>query len=151
MGKNEKAIFTNMCMIYDDIGNILVEERVKNDWRGIAFPGGHVEAGEAFTESVIREIKEETGLDIFAPTLCGVKQFYTDEGERYVVFLYKTNRFSGKLSSSAEGRVFWIKREELEKYELAADFADLVKVFETDGISEFFCYEEDGRYAKRLI
>ena len=151
MGKNEKAIFTNMCMIYDDIGNILVEERVKNDWRGIAFPGGHVEAGEAFTESVIREIKEETGLDIFAPTLCGVKQFYTDEGERYVVFLYKTNRFSGKLSSSAEGRVFWIKREELENYELAADFADLVKVFETDGISEFFCYEEDGRYAKRLI
>ena len=151
MKKTEKAIFTNMCMIYDDMGNILVEERVKSDWRGIAFPGGHVEAGEAFTESVVREIKEETGLDIFSPILCGVKQFYTDEGERYVVFLYKTNRFYGTLSSSAEGSVFWIKREELENYTLAPDFADLVKVFEKDDISEFFCYEEDGRYAKRLI
>ena len=107
----EKAIFTNMCMIYDRQGNILVEERRKNDWRGIAFPGGHVEEREAFGDSVIREIKEETGLDIKHPLLCGVKQFYTDEGERYVVFLYKTNEFSGELASSEEGRVFWIKRE----------------------------------------
>ena len=149
--RSEKAIFTNMCMIYDGRGNILVEERVKNDWRGIAFPGGHTEVGEAFTDSVVREIKEETGLDIEAPLLCGVKQFYTDEGERYVVFLYKTDRYSGELASSAEGRVFWIKRDELEKYPLAADFADLVKVFEDGSLSEFFCFEEDGKYAKRLI
>jgi 8-oxo-dGTP diphosphatase len=147
----EKAIFTNMCMIYDGCGNILVEERVKKDWRGIAFPGGHVEKGEAFTDSVVREIKEETGLDIEAPRLCGVKQFYTDGGERYVVFLYKTRVFRGEIRSSAEGRVFWIKREELTSYPLAADFADLVTVFEDDGISEFFCFEENGGYAKRLI
>ena len=68
-----------------------------------------------------------------------------------MVFLYKTNRFSGELHSSCEGRVFWIKREELEKYELAADFADLVRVFEEAELSEFFCYEENGEYAKRLI
>ena len=151
MAKTEKAIFTNMCMITDGEGNILVEERVKNDWRGIAFPGGHVEPGEAFTDSVVREVREETGLTIESPRLCGVKQFHTDEGERYVVFLYKTDKFSGELRSSGEGRVFWIKRCELESYSLAADFADLVRVFEEDSLSEFFCYEEDGRYAKRLI
>ena len=151
MSTSEKAIFTNMCMIYDESGNILVEERCKNDWRGIAFPGGHVEAHEAFTDSIVREVKEETGLDIENPLLCGVKQFYTDTGERYVVFLYKTNRFSGELSSSDEGRVFWIKREELRDYPLAVDFEDLVRVFENDELSEFFCYEIDGKYAKRLI
>ncbi len=151
MSKPEKAIFTNMCMICDGKGNILVEERCKNDWRGIAFPGGHVEPHEAFTDSVVREVKEETGLDIENPLLCGVKQFYTDEGERYVVFLYKTNKFSGTLSSSDEGRVFWIPRNELQNYQLAIDFADLVKVFENDEFSEFFCYELDGKYAKRLI
>ncbi len=151
MAKTEKAIFTNMCMISDGEGNILVEERVKKDWRGIAFPGGHVERGEAFTDSVVREVREETGLTVESPRLCGVKQFYTDEGERYVVFLYKADKFSGELRSSSEGRVFWIKRCELESYSLAADFADLVRVFEEDGLSEFFCYEENGEYAKRLI
>jgi 8-oxo-dGTP diphosphatase len=148
---SEKAIFTNMCMIYDEKGNILVEERCKNDWRGIAFPGGHIEEREAFLDSVIREIKEETGLDIFEPKLCGVKQFYTDEDERYVVFLYKTNKFCGELRSSGEGRVFWIKRDELKNYSLAPDFEALVSVFEEDGLSEFFCYEENGKYARRII
>lgn len=147
----EKAIFTNMCMICDGKGSILVEERRKNDWRGIAFPGGHVERGEAFGDSVIREVKEETGLDIEKPLLCGVKQFYTDGGERYVVFLYKTDKFSGELISSEEGRVFWIKREELCKYPLAADFEALVRVFEEEELSEFFCYEENGKYARRII
>jgi len=151
MAKTEKAIFTNMCMISDGEGNILVEERVKDDWRGIAFPGGHVEPGEAFTDSVVREVREETGLNIESPRLCGVKQFYTDEGERYVVFLYKADKFSGEVKSSSEGRVFWIKRAELERYGLAADFADLVRVFEENELSEFFCYEENGEYAKRLI
>lgn len=151
MAKTEKAIFTNMCMISDGEGNILVEERIKEDWRGIAFPGGHVEPGEAFTDSVVREVREETGLTVEHPLLCGVKQFYTDEGERYVVFLYKADTFSGELRSSGEGRVFWIKRTELESYSLAADFADLVRVFEEGGLSEFFCYEENGEYAKRLI
>lgn len=138
-------------MIYDGKGNILVEERRKKDWRGIAFPGGHVEAGEAFTDSAVREIKEETGLDIFSPRLCGVKQFYTDEGERYVVFLYKTDKFSGMLRSSCEGRVFWIKREELKNYSLAPDFEALVSVFEDDELCEFFCFEENGKYARRII
>ena len=96
-------------------------------------------------------MREETGLTVESPRLCGVKQFHTDEGERYVVFLYRSDKFSGELKSSAEGRVFWIKRSELEKYALAADFADLVRVFEEDELSEFFCYEENGEYAKRLI
>ena len=140
-----------MCMISDGSGNILVEERVKNDWRGIAFPGGHVEKGEAFSDSVVREVREETGLTVENPLLCGVKQFQTDEGERYVVFLYKADKFSGELRSSSEGHVFWIMRRELVKYDLAADFADLVRVFEEDELSEFFCYEEDGKYAKKLM
>ena len=63
-----------MCMIYDDAGNILVQDRVSKSWGGVTFPGGHIEKGESIVESVIREIKEETGLDIKKPKICGVKQ-----------------------------------------------------------------------------
>ena len=80
MARSEQAIFTNLCMVYDDAGNILVEDRLDPDWPGLCFPGGHVEPGESFVESVIREVWEETGLTIEKPTLCGTKQFQTKKG-----------------------------------------------------------------------
>lgn len=86
MAREERAIFTNMCMITDGNGNVLVQDRLNPDWPGITFPGGHVESGEAFTTSVIREVYEETGLVIENPVLCGTKQFQTRDGARYVVF-----------------------------------------------------------------
>ena len=41
--KNYKLIRTNMCMIVDSLGRMLVINRVKSDWPGLTFPGGHVE------------------------------------------------------------------------------------------------------------
>lgn len=151
MAREEPAIFTNMCMIFDREGNILVQDRKNPDWPGITFPGGHVEPGESFIASVIREVKEETGLDIENPMLCGCKQFQTLEGARYVVLFYKTDRFSGSLKSSSEGAVFWIPRQALGQYRLANDFEDMVRVFESPDLSEFFCSKENGVWQKHLF
>ena len=151
MSRSEQAIFTNLCMVYDDAGNILVQNRLDPDWPGICFPGGHVEPGESFVESVIREVWEETGLTIEKPILCGTKQFQTEKGERYVVFFYKADRFSGELRSSDEGEVFWIPRKELNRYTLCTDFEDMVKVFEDEGLSEFYYYQEDGNWKFKLL
>ena len=62
MERNSSCVLTNMCMVEDEIGRVLVQQRVDKNWSGIAFTGGHVEPGESLTESVIREVKEETGL-----------------------------------------------------------------------------------------
>lgn len=59
------------------VSKILVLNRTDPVWPGLTFPGGHVEAHESFNDSVIREVKEETGLDIVHPKLVGVKQFMT--------------------------------------------------------------------------
>ena len=151
MSRSEKAIFTNLCMVYNDAGNILVQDRKDPDWPGLCFPGGHVEPGESFVESAIREVWEETGLTIQKPKLCGTKQFETENGERYVVFFYKTNRFSGTLKSSDEGEVFWISKEDLHKYTLCDDFESMIKVFESDELSEFYYYKEDGGWKLKLL
>ncbi|MDX8044754.1 8-oxo-dGTP diphosphatase [Gracilibacillus sp. S3-1-1] len=151
MSRSEQAIFTNMCMIYDSTGQILVQDRVKSDWSGITFPGGHVQQAESFTTSVIREVYEETGLTISSPTLCGIKQFQTSAGERYVVFLYKTNEFTGELQSSREGKVFWIKKENLFDYQLAHDFEKMVHIFESEDDSELYYYQDgEHSYSKFL-
>jgi len=150
MNRSEKAIFTNMCMIYDGQGNILVQNRINKNWPGLTFPGGHVERGESFTESVKREILEETGLSIYQPKLCGIKQFQTLEDERYVVLLFKTAQYEGQLQSSEEGEVFWIPRDTLRNYTLASDFEEMIKVFEKDELSEMY-YSSDEKIPEGLL
>ena len=135
MHKPESVELTNMCMIYDD-DKILVQDRIKS-WKGLAFPGGHVELHESIVDSTIREIKEETGLDIINLKLCGIKQWFKDD-VRNICFLFKTNSFSGNLISNDEGKNFWIERSDLNKYKLATNFEIMLKVFDSDDISEHY-------------
>ena len=151
MSRSEMAEFTNLCMVSDGNGNILVQDRKNPDWPGITFPGGHVEPGESFTDSVIREVFEETGLTIENPVLCGVKQFQSDEGARYVVFLYRADRWHGELKSSYEGEMFWIPRQKLSEYLTVPDFEDLVRVFESPDLSEFYYTKENGGWKMKLF
>ena len=104
MARIEEVVLMNMCMIYND-SEVLVQEKVDDDYSGITFPGGHVEKGESFTDAVVREVLEETGLKISAPQLCGIKDWINDNGTRHVVLLYKTYQFNGEIKSSDEGKV----------------------------------------------
>ena len=151
MARRETVTLTNMCMIYDEQGNILVQDRLDPEWPGVTFPGGHVEPGESFTKAVIREVWEETGLTIEKPQLCGVKQFPTDDGARYVLLFFKTNQFSGEIASSEEGAVFWVKRAELSSYHLALDFSEMVRVMESEELSEFYYSKVNGEWQMSLL
>jgi len=148
--REERAIFTNMCMITDGNGNVLVQDRLNPDWPGITFPGGHVEPGESFTVSVIREVYEETGLTIEDPVLCGTKQFETDNGARYVVFFYRASKYHGMLRSSGEGNVFWLPRWELPDQKLAPDMMEMVRIMESCDLSEFYYQKVDGGWQYTL-
>lgn len=150
MARAEKAIFVNMCMITHE-DKVLVIDRQKPDWPGVTFPGGHVEQGESFVEAVIREVQEETGLTIEDPVLCGTKQFQTDSDARYVVLFYKASRFSGELKASDEGEVFWIHRKDLGKYPLSMDMEAMVQVMESETLSEFYYYQENGGWKYKLL
>lgn len=138
----EKTVFTNMCMVTDGCGNVLVQDRTDVNWPGIVFPGGHVEPGEPFTAAVIREVFEETGITVEKPRLCGVKQFPLDDGTRYVVLLYKADRFSGTVRSSAEGEARWMPLASLGQCRLAESFDAMLKVFCSDTLGEV-CWDSE--------
>lgn len=141
MARMEEVELSNMCMVCDGKGNVLVQNK-KGDrtWHGWNFPGGHVKQGEFVTPSVVREIRAETGLTIENPKLCGIKEFHKEQdGKRFIVFLYVASRFSGELRSSAEGDVFWYPLSELKRSkELADGFSEMLPVFTSDEISEVF-------------
>jgi len=131
---------TNMCMIYDSTTNkVLVQDRVKS-WKGIAFPGGHIEDGESIIDSTIREIKEETGLTISDLELCGIVYWYNDStGDRYLVFSYRTEVFNGQLlEETEEGRLFWVDKEELPSLNLAEGLKERLPLFLGNKYSEGF-------------
>lgn len=135
MHRTENVELTVLCLIQD--GNrILLQNRVKNDWQGYTLPGGHVEPGESFVDAVIREMKEETGLDILKPRLVGIKQFPIEDG-RYIVLLFKTESFSGQVVSSDEGEMEWVECDRLSEINTVDDLDDLLKVFNDPDLNEF--------------
>lgn len=139
--RTEMVELTNLCMIKDG-DKYLLQNRVKKDWQVYTFPGGHVEPGESIVQSVIREVKEETGLTLKNPHLVGVKQFWVESG-RYIVFLFSATKFTAELRSSHEGEVGWFTEEEMKKVNLVNHFFEHLDVFEGD-YSEYIYESEDS-------
>ena len=135
MAHTENVELTTLCLVRSG-DNYLLQNRLKKDWPGFSLPGGHVEKGESIVSSVIREVKEETGLSIFNPKLCGIKQFPVENG-RYLVFLFIADEFEGEVVSSSEGEMHWININNLDDYNLVPDFHDLLKVMLDDNMNEF--------------
>lgn len=107
----------NMVKIYNkETNEVLVLDKVKKyGWEGLTFPGGKVEEGESFEDSVIREAKEETNLDIKNPKLVGIITWITDDSKD-VGLIYETSEFRGELiEENREGTLSWMDYEEFKK------------------------------------
>jgi len=85
-----------------------------NKWIGV---GGHLEKEETPEDALIREIKEETGLDVISYSKKGLIHFnYDDISEQ--MHLYVVNDFKGELIECDEGTLKWIKTCDLFSLEL---------------------------------
>lgn len=146
----EKVIFMNMCMVEDPEGNVLALDKVNDSYTGTTFPGGHVEEGETFTESVIREMKEETGLTIKNPKLTGIYHWMTGD-IRNIGYLYKATEYDGEIISSEEGRVYWISGEEFLKKPLAPGMLQVWQMMHDENANE--CLQtvmDDGSIVSKI-
>ena len=83
-------------------------------------------------------MKEETGLMIEKPQLCGIKEWINEDGSRYIVFLFRADTFSGELASSEEGRVFWVETDEVLKTNWIWHMDSLLRILVDGEFSELY-------------
>lgn len=138
-----------LCYVIDKANDsVLMLHRIKKEndyhegkWNGL---GGKFEISETPEECVIREIREESGLSIVDPKLCGLITFpLFDEIDDWYVFLFTADKFSGSLIDSDEGRLEWIKKENLLELNLwEGDKTFIPWLFQDKFFSAKFSYQD---------
>jgi len=115
-------------------GKILLEKRKGEPGKGKwSVPGGLVELGERAEDAVIREVKEETGLEVADPELIDVvDNIVRDEnGEvkyHFVIIDYFVKLKGGELRAADDAEeIRWVPLDEAEKYDLTKTFRSFLQ------------------------
>ena len=110
---------------------MLFRNKKENDinegkWVGV---GGHIEINESPEHALIREIKEETNLDVISYQLRGLLSFINGDYEE-IIYLYTVNEVKGEIGECNEGELRYFDEEDILKlnmWEGDKYFLDLIK------------------------
>ena len=103
-------VYARRNLSSDEGGHVLMLHRNKEPNKGLwVAPGGKVEIHESPVECAIRELREETGLIVRRMTLRGVvSEVSPRQDYQWLLFIYVTDDFEGKLSTCDEGHLAWV-------------------------------------------
>jgi 8-oxo-dGTP diphosphatase len=113
---------------------ILLEKRKNEPGKGKwSVPGGLVDLGESPEQAVIREVKEETCLEVDTPRLIDVvSDVSLDENGKvkyhFVIIDYLVNLKSGEVRAASDADALkWVPFSEVEAYDLTRSFRNFYK------------------------
>ena len=105
--------FTTLCYIEKENKYLMLhrtskkKDGNKDKWIGV---GGHFEKGESPEECLLREVKEETGLELTSYQFRGIVTFISDEWPDEYMCLYTADRYTGDIGNCDEGELVWVEK-----------------------------------------
>ena len=105
--------FTTLCYIEKENKYLMLhrtskkKDGNKDKWIGV---GGHFEKGESPEECLLREVKEETGLELTSYQFRGIVTFISDEWPDEYMSLYTADRYTGDIGNCDEGELVWVEK-----------------------------------------
>ena len=105
--------FTTLCYIENENKYLMLhrtskkKDGNKDKWIGV---GGHFEKGESPEECLLREVKEETGLELTSYQFRGIVTFISDEWPDEYMCLYTADRYTGDIGNCDEGELVWVEK-----------------------------------------
>jgi len=133
MDRTQPVELVTMMLVQDPrTQQVLVEDKVNVPWKaGHSFPGGHVEVGESGLHAAIREVREETGIQVLHADFCGTCEWFDQAaGRRKLGLLYRSADFTGQIHDSAEGHISWLPLTDLTVANSAESLMTLLRVFQ---------------------
>ena len=108
-----RSNLTTLCYIEKDDSYLMLhrvkkkEDINKDKWIGV---GGHFEADESPEECLLREVLEETGLELISWKLRGIITFIPGSSQTEYMFLYTADEYTGTMTECDEGTLEWVEK-----------------------------------------
>lgn len=94
-----------------------------NRYNGV---GGHIERDEDALSGALREIEEETGLQVVAPVFCGVSHIDAGQETGIILMIFRAEATSRSFKDSDEGTLEWIPQKRVLDYDLVEDLPEIL-------------------------
>jgi 8-oxo-dGTP diphosphatase len=114
-----KLVLVAACALVDADGRVLIAERpAGRTMAGLwEFPGGKVESGERPEDTIIRELKEELGIDIKEPCLAPLAFASHSYPDFHLLMpLYVCRRWEGTVKAHEGQKLKWVRPNALRDY-----------------------------------
>jgi 8-oxo-dGTP diphosphatase len=123
-----KAVPRTLCFITREDKVLLLRgaptKRIwPNKYNGV---GGHVEADEDVYTSALREMHEETGLDVDQVQLRGVINVDAGQKTGIMVFVFTARALGQAFTPSPEGTLEWVRQDQIKTLDLVEDLPELL-------------------------
>ena len=104
------AKLATTALIFNEDKSKLLGVSRKDNHTLFGLPGGKVDVGETLYGALVRELKEETGLNLIS-----ARPIYFREHEDFIAVVYLVTEWSGEISTTEKGVVKWITFEDLKQ------------------------------------